>query len=188
MYLVRVNQSCVYNLKFPPGGGWGCVLYRPTQHSPEEEGGGGGSRAWIFIKICTNRAFLCVFQPFLLRSFVLISLMSGPLKIWFCQFAHCTLCLKERHRSQNEGSLKSDWAISKSDVPSSDVYTYTLVPGVWRYWAKENAEIIILRHRSQNFPWPISISSQISPVLILILWSQCGIPPLNFRYRNWGEK
>ena len=33
------------------------------------------------------------------------------------------LCLKERHRSQNGGSLKSDWAISKSDVPSSGKYT-----------------------------------------------------------------
>ena len=42
MYLVSVNQSCVYNLKFPPGGGWGGVLYRPTQHAPEEEGGGRG--------------------------------------------------------------------------------------------------------------------------------------------------
>jgi len=32
------------------------------------------------------------------------------------------LCLKERHRSQNQGSLKSERAISKSDVPSSAIY------------------------------------------------------------------
>jgi len=29
------------------------------------------------------------------------------------------LCLEERHRSQNQGLLKSERAISKSDVPSS---------------------------------------------------------------------
>ena len=51
-----------------------------TQHASEEEGGG-GSRAGIFIKICINRLILCRFQPFLRRSFILISLMSGPLKI-----------------------------------------------------------------------------------------------------------
>ena len=31
------------------------------------------------------------------------------------------LCLKERHRSQNQGSRKSERAISKSDVPSSAI-------------------------------------------------------------------
>ena len=67
MYLVTVNQG---------------ILYRPTQHAPEEEGGrGGGSCEGIFIKICINSAFVCLFQPFLRRSFILISLMSEPLKI-----------------------------------------------------------------------------------------------------------
>ena len=76
------SELCVCE-KFPPGGGGGGVLYRHTQHTPEEDGGGeGGSRARIFIKICTNRAFLCVFQPFLLLSFILISLKSEPLRIW----------------------------------------------------------------------------------------------------------
>ena len=49
--------------------------------------------------------------------------MSRPLKIWFCQFAHCTslfllrsaIAPKMKVRSRE----KSDWAISKSDVPSS---------------------------------------------------------------------
>ena len=43
--------------------------------------------ALFIIKICTNRAFLSNCQPFLLHSFFLVSLMSEPLKIWFCQFA-----------------------------------------------------------------------------------------------------
>ena len=34
----------MYNLKFPPGGG---VLYRPTQHAPEEEGEGGEQTAVV---------------------------------------------------------------------------------------------------------------------------------------------
>jgi len=36
-----------------------------------------------------------------------------------------SFCLKDRHRSQSEGSLKSeksDWVISKSDAPSSENY------------------------------------------------------------------
>jgi len=43
-----------------------------TQHAGW--GGEGGSQERIFIKISTNRAFLCVFQPFKLRSFVLIKI------------------------------------------------------------------------------------------------------------------
>ena len=56
----------------------------------------------------------------LIRSFFLILLMNKLLKIWFCQLARCSLLfLKSLLRSQNQGLLKSDWAISKSDVPST---------------------------------------------------------------------
>ena len=72
-----------------------------------------------------NHAFLCLFQPFLRRSFILISLMSGPLKIWFCQFAHCASLFLLRSaiapKIKVRSRAKSDWAISKSDVPSSDI-------------------------------------------------------------------
>ena len=94
--------------------------YRPTQHTLEEEGRGEGAVVrCIFIKLCINRAVLCQFQPFLQRSFTLISLkertaQSAILSVRSERFA---LCLKERHRSQNQGSLKSEER--KSDMPSS---------------------------------------------------------------------
>ena len=64
----------------------------------------------FFIKICTNCAFLGVFQPFLLRSFILISLMSEALRIWILsvRLSFFALILIERHRSQNKGLLKSE--------------------------------------------------------------------------------
>jgi len=50
----------------------------------------------------------------LLRSFVLISLMSKPLRIWIMsvRLSLFALFLIERHRSQNEGSLKSEERLS----------------------------------------------------------------------------
>ena len=109
-----MNQSCVCNRRG--------VLYRPTQLTPEE-GGGGGGRAWICIKICTNRAFLGIFQPFLLLSLSLYRSWANRSEFAFCQFArHSSLLfilsaiapkIKVRSRA------KSDWAIWKSDVPSS---------------------------------------------------------------------
>ena len=102
------------------------TLYRPTQHAPEEEGWGGGSRSGIFIKICINCAILCQFQPFLRRSFILISLMSRPLKIWFCQFTQSASLIVSRSaiapKMKVRSRAKSDWAISKSDMPSSAMY------------------------------------------------------------------
>jgi len=56
---------------------------------------------------------LCVFQPFLLHSFILILLMSELLRIWILSVRSSlfTLILIERHRSQNKGSLKSkEWS------------------------------------------------------------------------------
>ena len=74
-----------------------------------------------FSTIFTVRSLKSLFE--LLRSLLFISLMSGPLKIWFCQFARCAslfflrsaIALKIKVFSR----AKSDWAISKSDVPSS---------------------------------------------------------------------
>ena len=74
--------------------------------------GGVGSRAGIFIKICIIRRILCQFQPFLRRSFILISLKSGPLRARFCQFAQSpslfvsrsaiTLEIKVRSRAKSD--------------------------------------------------------------------------------------
>ena len=68
----------------------------------------------IFIKICINRAVLCQFQPFLRRSFTLISLKEQTAQnlILSVRSERSALCLKERHRSQNEGSLKSEERLS----------------------------------------------------------------------------
>ena len=98
----------MYNLKLPQARrGVGGVLYRPTQHAPEEEGGGGGSRLGIFIKICINCAFLCLFQPFLWRSFIANEQTAQNL-ILSVRSLRFALFVKERHCFQNEGSLKSD--------------------------------------------------------------------------------
>ena len=60
----------------------------------------------FLIKLCINRAFLCVFQPFLLHSFILILLMSKPLRILILSVRSLlfALILNEHHRSQNKGS------------------------------------------------------------------------------------
>ena len=52
------------------------------------------------------------------------ALLSWIMSIRSSLFA---LFLIERHHSQNQGSLKSDWAISKSDVPNSEFYRMTKV-------------------------------------------------------------
>ena len=70
----------------------------------------------------------CLFQPFLRRSFILISLMSVPHKIWFCQFAHCALLFVSRSaiapKIKVRSRAKSDWGISKRDVPSSGIHIF----------------------------------------------------------------
>ena len=86
-------------------------------------------RSWnysglLFLKFV--RSFLSVFQQFLLCSFFLISLMSEPLKILFCQFPRRSslffLLSAIAPKMQVRSRAKSDWAISKSDVPSSEKY------------------------------------------------------------------
>ena len=57
--------------------------------------------------------FTALFYPYIARERTAQNLISSV------RSERSALCLKERHRSQNEGSLKSDWAISKSDMPSS---------------------------------------------------------------------
>ena len=48
IYLVSVNQSCVYNLKFPPGGGWG--RYCTDLHNTHQRRRGGeGAVARVFL-------------------------------------------------------------------------------------------------------------------------------------------
>ena len=49
--------------------------------------------------------------------------MSGPLKIWFCQFASLHLVSRSAiaPKMKARSRAKSDWAISKSDVPSSGI-------------------------------------------------------------------
>ena len=56
------------------------------------------------------------------------------------------LCLKERRRSQNEGSLKSERANSKSDVPSSDSiivsdFTSKVVHPCWMIRGVDNPQV-----------------------------------------------
>ena len=57
--------------------------------------------------------------------------MSGPHKIWFCQFAHCASLFVSRSaiapKMKVRSRAKSDWAISKSDVPSSAFFSHILV-------------------------------------------------------------
>ena len=69
-------------------------------------------------KLC----IFCVFQPFLLRSFFLILLMSELLKIWFCQFARRYLLFfllsAIAPKMQVCSRAKSDWAISKTMRPA----------------------------------------------------------------------
>ena len=82
----------------------------------------------VSIKICTNRAFLCIFQPFLLCSFVLISVMSKPLRTWILSVRSSLfgLFLIERHHSQNEGSLKSEERLSDFKERSQLWCTYSM--------------------------------------------------------------
>ena len=74
-----------------------------------------------FSTIFTVRSLKKLFE--LLRSLLLISLMSGPLKIWFCQFAQSASLFVSRSaiapKIKVRSRAKSERAISKSDVPSS---------------------------------------------------------------------
>ena len=58
--------------------------------------------------------FTALFYPYIPHERTAQNLILSVRSLRFSLF------FKERHRSQNQGSLKSDWAISKSDVPSSD--------------------------------------------------------------------
>ena len=82
------------------------TLYRPTQHAPEEEGGG-GSHAGIFIKIFINCAFFLPFLTILTALFYPYIAHEQTAKNLILS-VRSVLCLKERHHSQNEGSLKSE--------------------------------------------------------------------------------
>jgi hypothetical protein len=98
----RAVVAIPYNEMCNIYGGGGGVLYRPTQHTPDE-GGRGRARARVnFIKIYKSCIF-CIFQPFLRRSFILKSLMSEPLTIWILSVRSSlmALILIERHHSQN---------------------------------------------------------------------------------------
>ena len=126
------------------------LLYRPTQHAPEEEGGEGAVALVFFIKICINRLILCRFQPFLRRSFILISLVSRPLKIWFRQFAQSAPLFVSRSAIAPKMKVcsraKSDWAISKRDAPSSDYHSSLLS----QPWFPEQRSDYIKRAKSSE--------------------------------------
>ena len=62
--------------------------------------------------------FTALFYPYIAQE------QTAQSKILSVRSERFALCLKERHRSQNQSSLKSDWAISKSNVPSSELNTY----------------------------------------------------------------
>ena len=63
--------------------------------------------------------------------------MSGPLKIWFCQFAHCASLFVSRSaiapKITVRSRAKSDWPISKSDVPSSAFICFFLSQ-IWSFY------------------------------------------------------
>jgi len=101
-----------------------------------------------FSPIFTVQSLKSLFE--LLRSLLLILLMSGPLKIWFCQFARCASLfflrsaiapkIKVRSRAKSDWAIsKSDWAISKSDVPSSGIH-----PFMWRVWGNLRGCILVI--------------------------------------------
>ena len=69
--------------------------------------------------------FTALFYPYIAQE---RTAQSEILSVHSERFA---LCLKECHRSQNQGSLKSERAISKSDVPSS---AFTALYGVGFRW------------------------------------------------------
>jgi len=74
-----------------------------------------------FSTIFTVRSLKSLFES--LRSFILISLKSGPLRALFCQFAQSALLFVSRSaialKIKVRSRAKSERAISKSDVPSS---------------------------------------------------------------------
>jgi len=89
MYVPSESESelCVWQNFLPGRGG----TVQTDQHNMHHSRGGEVAGAWIFIKICINRTFLFVFQPFLQRSFILILLMSKPLTIWIlsvCSYSY----------------------------------------------------------------------------------------------------
>jgi len=71
---------------------------------------------------------------------------------------HFVLCLKERHRSQNQGSLKSERAISKSDVPSSAIQNDISRPTGTKIYHK-NKKIGEQFEKDSNFGIPIETQS-----------------------------
>ena len=50
MYLFSVNQNCVYNLKFPPGGGWEGGGFCTDLHNTHQMRRGGGREGANFKK------------------------------------------------------------------------------------------------------------------------------------------
>jgi len=75
-----------------------------------------------FSTIFTVRSLKSLFE--LLRSLLLKSLKSGPLRARFCQFAQSAPLFASRSaiapKMKVRSRAKSDWAISKSDMPSSE--------------------------------------------------------------------
>ena len=70
-----------------------------------------------------------------IRFFLLISLTSEPLKIWFCQFArhssHFFSLSAIPPKIMVCSRAKSNWVISKSDAPSSDKWTTQTLHIYW---------------------------------------------------------
>ena len=110
MYLVRVNQSCVCERNSHQAGGW--VLYRPTQHAPEERGEGVGAREFLlkYVQIVHfmhfSTIFTALFSPFIAHERTAQNLILSVGSSLFALF------LIERHRSQNQGSLESKERLS----------------------------------------------------------------------------
>ena len=68
-------------------------------------------KSFIFMRFST--ILTALFCPYIAHE------RTAQNQILSVRSLHFALCLKERHRSQNQGSLKSERVISKSDVPSS---------------------------------------------------------------------
>jgi len=97
------------------------------------------SHAKSTLYVCMFYAFFNHFYSSIFEIALWITALSSPYiaqertaqsAILSVRSERFALCLKERHRSQNQGSLKSERAISKSDVPSSDsaVPVYVTLP------------------------------------------------------------
>jgi len=97
----------------------------PTQHAPEEEGGGGGCRAGIFYKnmyklshfMPISTIFTALFYPYIARERTAQNLISSVRSERSALCSRSAIAPKMKVHSR----AKSDLAISKSDVPSSDI-------------------------------------------------------------------